>query len=232
MRQLFTLAIAAAFPMLPTETAADAQSPCGSAVTVGAGESLADVAERCNVGLSALFDANPDLRTTEVPAGTEVKMPPPRPGSAFDRAGEALREAGREIENAATRAGKSVSEYLSDNPDLNRDILEWGEWLGLPGVSPKPEVGANLSISPDVGRPGDGVTLRASGLEGDTEVRIGAGPPESEYEILESARTTRDGQVEATLDVPQWAADQDTLVFIVETDRVRLISEPFDIAPD
>jgi hypothetical protein len=232
MGRFLTLGIAAALPMLLLPPAADAQSPCGSAVTIAAGENLADVAERCDVGLSALFDANPDLRTTEVPAGTEVKIPPARRGSVLDRAGEALREAGREIENAARRAGQSVSEYLSDNPDLNRDILEWGEWLGLPGVAPEPQVGAHVSVSPNAGRPGDEVTVSASGLRGNTEARIGAGPPDAEYEILASAQTTREGRIEATIEIPQSAADQEALVFVVETDRVRLMSEPFDIAPD
>jgi hypothetical protein len=206
-----------------------AQSPCGSEVTVAEGENLADVAERCEVRLGALLEANPDIRTTEVPVGTEVALPSADRGSVIDRAGEALKEAGREIEDAATRAGQSVSEYLSDNPDLNRDILEWGEWLGIPGVAPKPRAGADVSVLPNAGQPGDEVTLRAIGLRGDTEVRIGAGPPQSEYEILDTARSTRDGRLEATVTVPQWAADQDALVFVVETERVRLTSEPFRI---
>jgi hypothetical protein len=205
------------------------QSPCGSEVTVAEGENLADVAERCEVRLGALLEANPDIRTTEVPVGTEVALPSADRGSVIDRAGEALKEAGREIEDAATRAGQSVSEYLSDNPDLNRDILEWGEWLGIPGVAPKPRAGADVSVLPNAGQPGDEVTLRAIGLRGDTEVRIGAGPPQSEYEILDTARSTRDGRLEATVTVPQWAADQDALVFVVETERVRLTSEPFTI---
>lgn len=234
MKRLLATTVAAAFPILAMLPAtADAQSSCGSEVTVAEGESLADVADRCEVGLGALLDANPDLRTTEVPAGTEVEIPTTAGGSAIDRAGEALRRAGREIEDAATRAGQSVSEYLSANPDLNRDVLEWGEWLGLPGVSPEPVAGADVTVSPNSGQPGDEVTLHATGLRGDTEVRIGAGPPESEYEIVESARTTRNGELETTITVPQSAADQDAvIIFVVETDRVRLTSEPFAIDRD
>lgn len=229
MRRSLIAGTATAALMLLLTSLAYAQSPCGSEVTVAEGENLADVAERCEVRLGALLDANPDIRTTEVPVGTEVALPSADRGSVIDRAGEALKEAGREIEDAATRAGQSVSEYLSDNPDLNRDILEWGEWLGIPGVAPKPRAGADVSVLPNAGQPGDEVTLRAIGLRGDTEVRIGAGPPQSEYEILDTARSTRDGRLEATVTVPQWAADQDALVFVVETERVRLTSEPFTI---
>lgn len=231
MGRLQSIAVAAAFPLLLIPATAGAQSPCGSEATVAEGENLADVADRCEVSLSALLDANPDLRSTEVPAGTEVAMPAPANESVLDRAGDKLKQVGRDIEEAATRAGQSVSEYLSNNPDLNRDILEWGEWIGLPGVSPKPQAGADVSVSPDAGQAGDEIVLRASGLRGDTDVRIGAGPPESEYEIFADARTSRDGELEETIVVPQWAANQETLVFVVETDRVRLVSEPFDVMP-
>lgn len=230
MRRLpATLVATLVLMLLPA--AADAQSPCGAQATVAEGENLADVADRCDVRLGAILDANPDLRTTEVPAGTKVALPPASGGSVIDRAGEALKSVGRDIEDAATRAGQSVSEYLSDNPDLNRDLLEWGEWLGIPGVAPKPQAGADVSMSPTTGRPGDEVTLHAVGLRGDTEVRIGAGPPGSAYEIVDTTRSTRDGEVAATVAVPQWAADEEALVFVVETERVRLTSQPFAIAP-
>ena len=231
MGRLQTLAVIGAFPLLLLPGTAGAQSPCGSEATVADGENLADVADRCEVSLSVLLDANPDVRTTEVPAGTEVDMPAAPSDRALDRAGNKLKEVGRDIEDAATRAGQSISEYLSNNPDLNRDILEWGEWIGLPGVSPKPQVGADVTLSTDTGQAGDEIVLRAYGLRGDTEVRIGAGPPASEYEILRDARTTREGELEETIVVPQWAANQDALVFVVETDRVRLTSEPFNLVP-
>lgn len=229
MQRLLTAAIAAALATFFPLSSVHAQSPCGAVATVAVGETLADVADRCEVNVGALLDANPDLRTTEVPAGTEVDVPSGEVGSVIDRTGEALKRVGRDIEDAATRAGQSVSEYLSDNPDLNRDILEWGEWLGLPGVSPKPETGADVSVSPDNGRPGDLVTLVATGLRGDTEVRIGAGPPSSKYELLESGQTSREGRLEMDITVPAWAEGTDAVVFVIETDRVRLTSKPFAI---
>jgi LysM repeat protein len=232
MRSSIAIGLAAAFPALLVASEASGQSPCGSEATVAAGETLADVAERCDVSLGALFDANPDVRSTDVATGTRIAIPAAGKNGVLDRAGSAFKQAGQEIENAATRAGQSVSEYLSDNPDLNRDILEWGEWLGLPGVAPQAQGGADVVVSPDTGRPGETVTIRAVGLKGDTEVRIGAGPPRSEYEILERARTTRDGRLEATIQVPEWSADPGAIVFVVETDRVRLTSEPFKVTKE
>ena len=91
-----------------------------------------------------------------------------------------------------------MSDYLSENPDLNRDILDFGERLGLPGVEASPEVGADVVVSPTSGPPGQEVTIRASGHRGETAVTLGAGPSVSESEILERTTTTAGGTVEAT----------------------------------
>ncbi|HEV7251739.1 MAG TPA: LysM domain-containing protein [Mesorhizobium sp.] len=214
-------------------TAIDAhaqQTTCGGQATVEAGETLADVAQRCNVRLGDIFDANPDLQTTEVAAGTVIDMPGVTANGLLDRTRDAIRQAGSEVEDAAKRAGKTVSDYLAENPDLNRDILEFGQRLGVPGIeAPTPERGAALTITPEAGRPGDMVTIQASGLQGDADAVIGAGPPRSEFNVLKNARTSASGRLELSVQVPDLASGQDALVFIVETDRVRLTSKPFDV---
>jgi hypothetical protein len=227
-----TFAAAFAVPLLTLAAPAAAQSSCGSETVVAAGETLADVAARCGVSLEALREANPALSTGEIQAGAEVEMPAIAGGGFLGRAREAVREAGEEIEGAATRAGRSVSDYLSENPDLNRDILEFGERLGLPGVAASPEVGADVVVSPASARPGQEVTIRASGLRGDTAATIGAGAPGAESEILERTTTTARGTLEASVAVPDSAADQGSIIFVVETGRVRLTSEPVDVLPE
>ena len=219
-----------ALPVLTLASPAAAQSSCGPETVAAPGETLADVAARCGVALDELAEANPELSSGAIPAGTEIDMPGLLGGDFLGRARDAVRQAGEEIEGAATRAGRSVSEYLSENPDLNRDILEFGERLGLPGVEASgPETGADVVVSPTSGRPGQEVTIRASGLRGETEVAIGAGPPRSEFEILERTTTTAGGTLDATVTIPASAANQDSIVFVVETDRVRLTSEPVEI---
>jgi hypothetical protein len=178
-----------------------------------------------------LFNANPKFRTTEVPEGTKVELPQTAISDFLDRTRDALRDAGNEVERAARRAGKSVSDYLADNPDLNRDILHFGERLGLPGFNaPVPVRGADVAVIPLAGRPGDKVTLRATGLRGNVEVTIGAGRPGGGYTDLKRARTDASGELSETVIVPEWAANHSSLVFVVETDRVRVSSEIFQIA--
>ena len=67
MGRLQTLAVIGAFPLLLLPGTAGAQSPCGSEATVADGENLADVADRCEVSLSALLDANPCHRPLNSP---------------------------------------------------------------------------------------------------------------------------------------------------------------------
>ena len=221
--------LASAVLVLTFASTANAQSSCGSRTKVVAGETLADVAQRCDVTVDALLQANPDLRPGVIAAGTEIDMPGLFGGDVLGRARDAVRGATTQIEGAARQAGKSASEYLSENPDLNRDILEFGERLGLPGVEAGPEIGADLTVSPRSGRPGDQITIRASGLRGETEATIGAGPPDGGYRALDRATTTAAGRIELTLTIPQWAANEERLIFVVETDRVRITSEPIDI---
>lgn len=209
---------------------ARAQSTCGSATVVAAGETLAEVAERCGVSLEALRATNPEFAAGTVEAGAPVEVPEQR-GGLLDRAREAVRSAGEEIEGAARRAGQSATDYLSENPDLSRDLLEFGQRLGLPGVEAGPQMGANVTVQPASLRVGGDVTVNASGLRGDTPVTISAGAPgEEEREVLHRARTDPAGRVEATFALPEWAAEFDTLEFAVETDRVRVTSEPVPLA--
>lgn len=66
-----------------------------------------------------------------IAAGIEIDMPGLFGGDLLGRARDAVRDATGSIDRAARQARKSASEYLSDNPDLSRDILEFGERLGL-----------------------------------------------------------------------------------------------------
>jgi hypothetical protein len=165
----------------------------------------------------------------EVAPGVEVDIPGVVGSDWLNRAREAVRKAGEEIEGAATNVGRSVTDYLSDNPDLSRDILEFGERMGLPGVAAGPSAGADVVVSPSSGGIGDEVTVSASGLRGNAKVAIGAGPPDGDYKVLAETTTNAAGQAEASIIVPEWAKGEDRLIFVVESERVSVLSEPFQI---
>ncbi len=214
---------------LATASDAAAQISCEATETVRPGESLSEIAERCGVRLGDIFNANPELRSVSVPPGTNIVVPVDDDRGMLDRARSALTQAGDQIEDAASRAGKSVSDYLSSNPDLNRDILAWGERVGLPGVSAPAAGGAAVALSHSAGRPGDRITINAVGLRGGIVATIGAQGPDGEPAILHRIETDRTGSLKTTITVPETAEPGQPLLFFVETDRVRVTSDPFEV---
>src|SRR5260370_22941889 len=88
--------------------------------------------------------------------------------SFLDRARNAVQEAGKDVQSAAKKAGRSVRDFLTDHPDLNRDIVDFGQQVGVPGFEgAKPVVGPVVALSAPQGRTGDEVTITAAGLPGD-----------------------------------------------------------------
>lgn len=161
----------------------------------------------------------------------------PAPASAqglLERARDAVKEAGRQIEQAAEAAGRSVSEFLRDNPDLNRDIVEFGHDVGVPGFErPGPALGAGISVAPASAPAGATVVVTARGLPGDLAgIGVAIGPRNDDFEALDQGTTDVRGVLTRTVTVPGWAAEGDDLVFVVETpdERIRLISPPFKVA--
>ena len=129
-------------------------------------------------------------------------------------------------------AGRDASDFLADNPDLNRDILDLGKRMGLPGFEDaKPYVGANLTAAPAEAAPGAEVILTAAGLPARQNVVLGFWPPGGDQRCSPRAASTDRGTFEQAVTVPDLAKPGETAVFTVETadGRVRLISEPVTI---
>ncbi len=248
-RRLWLLASVIAAALSPG--VALAQSSCGETTRAAAGETLTEIAERCDVAIEALRDANPTLTGDAVAAGMEVAMPEstmPEGADAaanedtdiIERAGDLIRDAGREIEDAARAAGQSVSDYLSGNPDIGRDIREFGERYGLPGFGTPDEpgadaeagasttaaVGANITLTPASPRAGEEVTISATGLRAGAAAEIAIGPTRTEYEVIAQATSDAAGRVETTFTLPDWTNASDSVVFVVETENVTLRSDP------
>jgi len=152
--------------------------------------------------------------------------------SLIDKAREAVQDAGNKIEDAARDAGRSASDFLADNPDLNRDILDLGQRMGLPGFDDsKPYEGAVLAVRPLAGPPGGKVKLTAAGFAGNAEVRIGFGPPGRPQDAIATATASDRGTLRTTVPVPAGAPPGETMVFTAESanGRLRLVSEDFTV---
>ncbi len=150
----------------------------------------------------------------------------------LDQARDAVRDAGERIEDAARDAGRDASDFLADNPDLNRDIIDLGQRMGLPGFEDaKAYVGAHVSVAPTEAGPGAGVMVTAVGMPDNAKVKLGFGPPRRDYTVIATPVVSNRGVVETAVTVPEWAKPGEAMVFTVETEdgRVRLVSEAFTV---
>ncbi|MEP2118259.1 DUF5818 domain-containing protein [Bauldia litoralis] len=167
-----------------------------------------------------------------IAAAFAVAASPAAAGTLLDRARQALEETGDKIEKAADDAGREVRNFLVDNPDLNRDLVDLGKRLKLPGFDDAgPDAGAGLVAAPSPTAQGGSITLGAVGLPGSTDVSIAAGPSVGAAEEIATATTSDRGTLQVTVTVPEDAAPDMPLVFVVETDdkRVRVVSEAIPV---
>lgn len=152
--------------------------------------------------------------------------------SLLDRARDAVKETGQKIEEAAKDAGRDVSDFLVDNPDLNRDLVDLGKRLGLPGFDEsRRDSGPGLVATPSPIAQGGEVTLGGIGLPGATDVTIAVGPSVREAREIGRATTSDRGTLQTTVTVPQDTAPDGPIVFVVETvdQRLRVVSEPIPV---
>lgn len=199
---------------------------CGPVEQRRAGESVEQLAARCNISVDALLDANDVMTVVELADRDAIAIPQDQAGGDWlDRAREAVVNAGREVNEAATAAGRSVSDYLKDQPDLNRDVLSFGEKVGLPGIQSGPSTGPDLEVTAT----DDGLLdITASGLPGDTEVTFGWLLDDGNLQPIEKLRTDERGRLEANLEQPSTIPSGSDVMFALETaDRkLRLASDP------
>ena len=104
-------------------------------------------------------------------------------------------------------------------------------------VSGKLEVGSRrsqaslvvLSASVSVG---DAIDVRGSGFPSDTQVALGIGRVNSEYDLTDSVKTDKDGQFRTQYTIPDFVDVEDgwILVAVTDDDRVKVITEPVKIS--
>ena len=88
-----------------------------------------------------------------------------------------------------------------------------------------------VDIGPESGPPGTRVRVVAQGFPSNTDVEIGIGRVDSEYDVVASARTDASGRVDTEIVIPGYATPEDPWVIVVasESPPLRAISSEFDI---
>jgi len=223
MRRTSFLIVIAATTALASP--AMARSTCGFIEEMQPDETLEQLAVRCGTEPEEILRVNDAETVADLPEG-KLKMPVFEEDEFDDflgRAREAMEDAGRNIRDAADSAGKTVSDYLAETPDLSREISEFGERIGLPGDDAEPSRGPEVNVE----KKEDGkFEVEASGLPGNKDVRIGLRRGDS-LTILDTVETDTAGKLSAEIEIPARTVEAGgDAVIVVETadERVRLVS--------
>ncbi|HEV7275149.1 MAG TPA: LysM peptidoglycan-binding domain-containing protein [Devosiaceae bacterium] len=144
---------------------ATAQSSCGTSVTVGFGDTLNRIANRCGVTISGLLRANPQITNPNIiERGTRLRLPggsggaPSTPTGPSGACGDSVVvRAGDTLNRIAARCGTSIGRLMSANPQLdNPNQIYVGMRLNLSGAgAPPAEPPAGDRIGQYRVRPGD-----------------------------------------------------------------------------
>ena len=99
------------------------------------------------------------------------------------------------------------------------------------GPSPTPSPDAAVSISPTSGPPGSEVQVTAAGFSPETEIELGLGRKDSEYDVMATSDTGAEGSLTASLAIPTWAEPREEWVVVASTvdGAVKGVSNVFQV---
>lgn len=208
---------------------AQPSSPCGDAIQVNRSDTLSIIAARCDATEAAILRANPAIEgSDDLRVGRELRLTASTGQPTTERLGSLAREAGSALSGMAQDLTSSVDNLLDKNPDLRQRLGGIGDRINSANVDVSR---AEISLTPGSGTVGTTVTLSAKGLPADTAVVIGGGAPRTAYEVLQQAKTTADGTLQATVRIPDWSTSQERFVLAVAAEEAewKVRSAPFQI---
>jgi LysM repeat protein len=208
---------------------AQPSSPCGDATQVNRSDTLSGIAARCDTTEAAILRANPAVEgSDDLRVGRELKLTASTTQPTTERLGSLAREAGSALSGMAQDLTSSVDSLLDKNPDLRQRLGGIGDRIKSTNVDVSK---AEILLAPGTGTVGTTVTISAKGLPADTAVVIGGGAPRTAYEVLQQAKTSADGTLQATIRVPDWSTGQERFAVITASEEAewKVRSAPIQI---
>jgi LysM repeat protein len=203
--------------------------PCGDTIQVSRSDTLSSIAARCDTTEAAILRANPAVEgSDDLRVGRELKLTASTNQPTTERLGSLAREAGSALSGMAQDLTSSVDGLLDKNPDLRQRLGGIGDRINSTNVDVSK---AEVSLAPGSGTVSTMVTISAKGLPADTAVVIGGGAPRTAYEVLQQARTSADGTLQASVRIPDWSTGQERFVVTVAAEEAewKVRSAPFQI---
>lgn len=197
---------------VPVDVAA--QNICGESETVVYGDTLREIAARCNTTVAAILEANPALANPDmILVGQQLDMPDPPEESDGSRT--YLVQPDDTLYRIAQQFDTTVAELLDMNPQIsNADFIYVGQQLQVPAL-PEPEPPGEVTISPTSGPPGTEVTVQAEGLPANIPAEIAVGRYRSEYDVSKSVRTNAEGELITQVTIPEFSDPDEKWVVVI-----------------
>lgn len=208
---------------------AAAQGPCGQSYTVVYGDTLNQIAARCDTTVPALLRANPGLDNPNlIQVGTRLTMPQE---NSDDPNRSYTVKPGDTLGQIAAQFNLTVATLVRANPDItDPNLILVGQRLTIP--EPTAPNQPTITISPTRGPPGATVQVTARGLPPTTSLQIGAGVIDTEFGVVDRVSTDRQGRLQTALTIPDFAEPGERWVIVlrdVEQGGLRASSNPFQV---
>lgn len=195
--------------------AAAAQTTCGDKYTVQRGDYLVKIANKCGTTVSAILAANPTIKNPSLIYPGQV-LTMPKPGQNIPITGGAIYivKPGDTLSGIASLFKVTLSDVLKANPSItNANKIISGQQIKLPEGAAQV---LTAGITPVKAKPGDTVTLGATGFNAAVNVEIRFGLTKDQTEVIGNAVTDGNGAILQKVAVPSNAQAGKTYVFVVK----------------
>jgi hypothetical protein len=158
----------------------------------------------------------------------------------FDLIRDGVEEDAHEIRVAYNDLkGYPISAYIDyeiniEDEEQGFDILKFETELPANTETSQPAtVTPAITILPNSGPPGTTIRLMGGGFSPNIPIDIGVGRVNSEYDVITSTNTDRNGNLDTTIEIPDFVTSQDQWVIVAATEdqTEKTVSTPFDVTP-
>jgi LysM repeat protein len=196
--------------------AVSAESTCGDKYTVQRGDYLVKIANKCGTTVSAILNANPSIKKPSLIYPGQVLIMP-KDGQNIPITGGSIYivKPGDTMSAIASLFKVTLTDLLKANPSItNASKINAGQQIKLPEGAAQV---LTAGITPVKAKPGDVVTLGATGFDASVYVELRFGTSKDQTEVIGNTQTDANGAVLQKVNVPTNAESGKEYVFVVRT---------------